>query len=131
MMTKYVPIEEVYEIYEAMVRVGGGKALVRDFTLLHSSVERPKATFGGIELYETVWLKAGAFIQSLVMNHPFTDGNKRTGFFSTKRFLFINGYNLQYTLDEAYNFCLRVDNDGLTVEQIGQWLQKHARKIER
>lgn len=125
----YLGIEEVYSIHEALIKAGGGRANVRDFTLLHSSVERPKVTFGGKFLYPTLWLQAGALMQSLVMNHPFTDGNKRTGFYSTKRFLYINGYDLVYTKAEAYDFCLAVDNEDLKVETIAKWLEKHSRKI--
>lgn len=127
----YLGIDEVYFIHEALIKAGGGRATVRDFTLLHSSVERPKATFGGDMLYPTLWLQAGAFMQSLVMNHPFTDGNKRTGFYSTKRFLFVNGYELVYTREQAYSFCLAVDNDKLKVEKIAGWLKDHSRKITK
>lgn len=113
-----------------MIKEGGGRASIRDFMLLHSSIERPKVTFGGNQLYPTLWLQAAAMMQSLIMNHPFTDGNKRTGFYSTRRFLYLNGYKLIYTHDEAYSFCLAVDNDGLDVKTIVRWLENHARKRE-
>lgn len=78
---RYISIEEVLVIHDMMLEVAGGREGVRDFALLHSALERPRAGFGGEEMYETVWLKVGALIQSLVKNHPFSDGNKRTPLF--------------------------------------------------
>ena len=75
----YVDIEEVYLIHKAVIRQAGTKASVRDFALLHSAVERPKATYSGQDLYPTIFLKAAAILQSLCLNHPFTDGNGRSG----------------------------------------------------
>src|SRR3990170_6584006 len=92
---QYVEIDEVYRIHEAVITRAGTKASVRDFSLLHSSVERPKATFDGKDLYPTLFLKAASLLQSLCLNHPFTDGNKRTAWLSVKRFLYINGYQLR------------------------------------
>src|SRR3989337_395161 len=94
MNLNYVEIEEVYFIHQVVIKKAGTKASVRDFALLHSAVERPKATYSSQDLYPTIFLKAGALLQSLCMNHPFTDGNKRTAWLSTKRFLWINGFHL-------------------------------------
>src|SRR3990170_3004730 len=93
MSWRYVDIAEVYEIHEAIIKRAGTKASVRDFSLLHSALERPKATYEEQDLYPTVFSKAAALLQSLCLNHAFTDGNKRTAWVSTKRFLRINGYN--------------------------------------
>lgn len=130
MIIQYISIDEVYAIHERMIEIGGGRAHVRDFALLHSAIERPKVTFGGYEMYSTIWLKAAALMHSLIMNHPFTDGNKRTGYFSTFFFLHKNKYDLIAKKQEFIPFCIRVDNERLKIEEIALWLQKHARKIE-
>ncbi len=122
----YVTIDEAYAVHERMVEIGGGRARVRDFTLLHSAVKRPKATFRGYDMHKTIWSKAAALMHSLIMNHPFSDGNKRTGYFSTHLFLRKNGYDLIAEKNELISFCLRVDNEGLTVEQIASWLKNHS-----
>ena len=57
-MTVYLEIDEVYRIHEAIIIRAGTKAGVRDFSLLHSAVERPKATFGGQPLYPTIFVMA-------------------------------------------------------------------------
>ena len=124
--TFYISLEEVLTIHQRMLEVGGGKKGIRDFTLIHSAVERPKATFSGKSLYPTVFLKAAALIQSLIKNHPFEDGNKRTGYFSTMRFLFLNGYDLKAKKGQIINFTLEVDIKKLTIDQIASWLKKHS-----
>jgi death-on-curing protein len=124
-----VDIVEVYAIHEAIIRRAGTKASVRDFALLHSAVERPKATFRGQYLYPTIFSKAGALLQSLCMNHPFTDGNKRTAWLSTKRFLFLNGYHLHTETKAAVEFMIKVDNEKLELPAISSWLKKHSKRI--
>ena len=124
--TFYISLEEVLTIHQRMLEVGGGKKGIRDFTLIHSAVERPKATFSGKSLYPTVFLKAAALIQSLIKNHPFDDGNKRTGYFSTIRFLFLNGCELKAKKEQIVYFTLDIDVKKLSLDQIATWLMKHS-----
>jgi death on curing protein len=126
---QYVEIDEVYEIHEAIIKRAGTKASVRDFALLHSAVERPKATFNGEDLYPTIFLKAGALLQSLCLNHAFSDGNKRTTWVSTKRFLHLNGYHLVSNRMEAADFMVYVDNTHPDIKEISTWIKKHSLKI--
>ena len=125
----YLTLDEVYALHQRMIRIGGGRIDIHDFTLLHSAVERPKASFGGNDLYPTIWNKASALLHSLVKNHPFDDGNKRTAYYSTKRFLRMNGYILNAPLKEILCFMVSVDVKNLTVEQIGNWLKTHSKKL--
>ncbi|OGI32802.1 MAG: hypothetical protein A2420_01240 [Candidatus Moranbacteria bacterium RIFOXYC1_FULL_44_13] len=126
---RYVNIDEVYAIHEALIKKAGTKASVRDFSLLHSAVERPKATFNNQDLYPDVFIKAGALLQSLCMNHPFTDGNKRTAWLSAKRFLYLNKYHLAASVKSAVEFIVAVDNEKLDIKIITLWLKKHSKKI--
>lgn len=125
----FLDIEEVYIIHEQMIRIGGGRNGIRDFTLLHSAIERMKATFAGKSLYPSIWLKAASLIHSIIKNHPFNDGNKRTGFFSTLRFLNLNGYDIAAGKKEIVEFALSVDTKNLTLNQISRWLKKHSKKL--
>ena len=122
----YVSIEEVFAIHITMIATGGGREDIHDFALLHSAVERPKATFGGQDLYPTVWLKAAAFLHSLVKNHPFDDGNKRTAYYSTKRFLSLNGYVMYAPKGKVIPFMRTVDVQNLTLSDISTWLKSHS-----
>lgn len=122
-------INEVYDIHSAIIKRAGTNASIRDFSLLHSAVERQKATFEGQDLYPTVFLKAGALLQSVCLNHAFSDGNKRTAWISTKRFLWINGYHLKSDSKEAVDFMIWVDNTHPNLKEISNWLKLHSKKI--
>ncbi len=122
-------IDEVYVIHEAIIKQAGTKAFVRDFSLLHSAVERPYATYEGQDLYPTIFLKAGAILQSICLNHPFTDGNKRTAWLSAKRFLWINGYHLSSHTKDTVDFMLNVDNKHPKLVEISLWLKKHSKAL--
>lgn len=124
----YLTLDEVLAIHQKMLLVGGGREGVHDFTLLHSAIERPKATFTGKSLYPTIWLQAAALMHSLVKNHPFEDGNKRTAYFSTMLFLKKNGYNLIASNRDLVDFSLSVDIKNLKFKEIAYWLRKHSKK---
>lgn len=126
---KYVTLEDVIVIHTTMIRVGGGRGDIHDFTLLHSAIERPKATFGGQELYPTIWKKAASLLHSLVKNHAFDDGNKRTAYYSTKRFLHLNGMTLIAPKEKVVPFMVSVDVKNLTLQQIAAWLRSHSRSV--
>ncbi len=127
-MTVYLEIDEVYRIHEAIIERADTKAGVRDFSLLHSAVERCKATFNGQSLYPTLFAMAAALLQSLCMNHPFTDGNKRTAWGTTKRFLWMNGYHLMAKPNEGASFMIHVDNEKPDLKEISSWLRSHSTK---
>lgn len=129
MSWQYVDIEEVYTIHQAIIKRAKTKASVRDFSLLHSAVERPKATFSGLDLYPNVFAKAASLLHSLCLNHAFSDGNKRTAWASTHRFLWLNGYHLKSIKKDAADFMVFVDNGKPSLEEISGWLKKHSKKI--
>jgi len=132
MNLRYVSIDEVYFIHKAIFARAGSKGGVRDFGLLHSAVERPKATFFGKDLYPTLFDKAAALLQSLTLNHPFTDGNKRVSWITTKRFLKLNGCQLRVERDDAVEFMISVGNEKLELTKIAEWLKQHSeRELER
>ncbi|MBD3943762.1 type II toxin-antitoxin system death-on-curing family toxin [Microbacterium sp. NEAU-LLC] len=89
---------------------------VRDAGLLASALARPATTLFGDDAYPTLSLKAAAFMESVVRNHPFVDGNKRSGWTLTVTFLWLNGYRHDMTTDEGFDLVIgaaegRVDLD--------------------
>lgn len=76
---KYLTVEQVLFIHARLVSEISGTHGVRDLGLLESAVARPQATFEGNDLYSDIFSKAAALMESLIGNHPFVDGNKRTG----------------------------------------------------
>ncbi len=126
---KYLEPQQILFIHDQVVKRTGGSFGVRDVSLVESAVFRPRASFDGKDLYKTVFAKAPAFLQSLLMNHPFVDGNKRTALTSAGLFLRFNGYTLINTHKEEVKFAIRVDNEHLSLEEITLWLKKNSKKI--
>lgn len=120
-------IEQVLVIHQYIVDKAGGKQGIRDFALLHSALERCKATFAGEDLYPTLFDKAAALLHSLVMNHAFLDGYKRTAYAVMVRFLNSNGFKITASQKEIVRFCISVDNDGVKGKQIVKWLESNTR----
>ena len=88
----------VYEIHEFVIVETVGLPGLRDAAMLHSAVARPFATFDGHDLYASDFAKAGALFHSLIKNHPFMDGTKRTAFAATLYFLQTCGYSIPFDL---------------------------------
>lgn len=97
--------------------------------LVESALARPQYSFDGVDLYQDIFDKAAALLQSLLKNHPFVDGNKRTAFSSAGLFLEMNGIELQNTHQEGVEFAVSVDNQHLKLEEISSWLKEHSVKI--
>ena len=124
----FLSTPQVLLIHDQMVKRFGGSLGVRDLGLVESAVARPQASFDNQDLYQTIFDKAAALLQSLLKNHPFTDGNKRTALTSAGLFLKKNDYKLVNQHKEEVEFAVRVDNGNLTIEQISKWLKEHSVK---
>ena len=101
---RYLTVEEVLEINAAVMR---GRHVLRDQGLLESAVARPQASAFGADAYPNLVTKAAALLHSLVLNHPFVDGNKRTAILATLVFLDLNGYQTMRLADQAADTVLR------------------------
>lgn len=124
--TSYLTLEQILVIHQDQVdRYGGGHGL-RDLTLLESAVLRPQTTFSGDDLYPTLFDKAAALLYSLVNNHVFTDGNKRTAIAATIVFLIQNDYELRVSNEELVKTVLAVAEKRLTLENISLWLENNC-----
>lgn len=90
-----ISITEVEHLHKLLIDRFGGSHGVRDRAALESAIARPFQTFDDKDLYPTVIEKAASLIESLLINHPFIDGNKRTGYLILRLFLIINdlGYS--------------------------------------
>lgn len=122
----YLSVLEVAVIHARLIQRTGGASGLRDLGLLEAAVARPQATFGDSDLYPSVWDKAAALMESLVLNHPFIDGNKRVALVATGLFLERNGYTLEATQDEVYTFTMGVAEGAIDRVAIAAWLRKHA-----
>lgn len=125
---RIISLRQVLLLHEYMVRKYGGLSGVRDLNMLKSAVHRPFATFAGQDLYQDIYLKSGALIQSIVKNHPFLDGNKRTAFSATYIFLKESGILISTSQNTVVSLMVDVANKNLSVDEISSWLKKHSRK---
>lgn len=128
---KYLTPHQVLAIHDQMIRRFSGSHGLRDLGLLESAVLRPRSSFGGQDLYLDTFSKAAALLQSLLKNHPFVDGNKRTALTSAGIFLKINGYRLTNSHKEEVEFAIKVDNENLSLEQIANWLKMHSIRLRK
>jgi len=121
-----ISLAEVLYLHEQSIIHFGGSNGVRDEGLLESAVERPHATYGGEELYPTVYLKAAAILESIVKNHPFVDGNKRTGWLACIATVRLFELKFSLTEEDAYNFVIKVASSHLEFEDISLFIELHT-----
>lgn len=119
-------IEQVLYLHDRIINQVGGVQGIGDLALLHSGLERCKATYAGEDLYPNIYKKAAALLHSLIMNHAFVDGNKRTAYESTKRFLYVNYLRITADNDEIIHLCLAVGNEDMEVGQISEWVEENT-----
>ncbi|MDO8486855.1 MAG: type II toxin-antitoxin system death-on-curing family toxin [Candidatus Curtissbacteria bacterium] len=124
---KYLTPQDVIQIHYELVEATGGLQGLRDLGLLESAVLRPESSFGGKDLYPNLILKAAALMHSLLLNHVFADGNKRTATVSMIEFLITNGKKFEATNREIVNFALWVENKKPKLEEIAAWIKKHTK----
>lgn len=93
---------------------------------LESALAQPQMTFGGEDLYPTLVDKAAALGYALIKNHPFLDGNKRTGHAAMEVFLVLNGYEMRATVDEQEHVILQVAANEIDREEFTTWLRTHV-----
>lgn len=127
---KYLTPEQALFIHSRLVNEFGGSHGVRDLGLLESALARPRATFDRKELYPDLFSKAAALMDSLINNHPFLDGNKRTGVTTAGLFLRINGYKLTASSQELEECALRVAVQGMKLAELARWIKKHSVAIK-
>lgn len=99
---------------------------IRDAGLLQSALARPRTTVFGDDAYPDLPTKAAAMFESLVRNHPLLDGNKRLAVVLTWTFLSVNGTELAYDEDDAYDFVIAAASGQLTLEDITAWIRGHT-----
>ena len=121
--------EEVLLIHNEVLKLHGGSNGIRDMGGLESAIARPCQTFGGEDLYPTFYEKAAAIGESIIMNHPFIDGNKRTGYVLMETLLRLDGYKIIASDDELYAFVIKISTGEIKFEQMVEWLKTNTAKV--
>lgn len=125
---KYLSPEQVLFIHSRLIDETGGSHGVRDAGLLVSAVARPQATFEGEDLYPDLFRKTAALMESLIMNHPFIDGNKRTAITSAGIFLRMHGFSLDVDQDEIVRFAVAFADNKVSFDKAVAWFVNYARR---
>lgn len=123
-MIRYLTLAEVIELHSQILEQAAGSGGIRDMGALESAIAQPRMTFGGEELYPTIIEKASALGFSIVMNHPFVDGNKRAGHAAMETFLVLNRLEIEAEVDEQEQVILALAAGELDRDAFTNWLQK-------
>jgi len=126
----YLTAEQVLFIHARLIAETGGSHGVRELNMLLSAVGRPQASFDDQDLYPDLFSKAAALLDSLIRNHPFVDGNKRTGITAAALFLQMNGYWLTATDSELEKFTIEVAQAQQNVAEIAAWFQANTHRLD-
>jgi len=124
-----ITLEEAIHIHDALIDKFGGSSGLRDTKLLKSALARPEQTFDGKDLYPTPIEKAAAILESVVVNHPFIDGNKRTGYTLFRLYLRKAGLDIYASQDEKYDLLISIADGSKNIDHIIDWSNekvKHA-----
>jgi death-on-curing protein len=119
-MVQFLSLDEVLAIHESLVDRFGGIGGVRDLGLLESALYRPQTGY-----YRDLVEMAAALFESLIMNHPFFDGNKRVAFFATDVFLRLNDYKIKVEAQEGHAFLIGLLERGeCTFQNLEPWIRR-------
>lgn len=123
---RYLTLIEVLELHRRIIEQSGGALGIRDFGLLESAIAQPRMTFGGEELYSSLIEKSAALGFSIIMNHPFVDGNKRTGHAAVETLLILNGMEISASVDEQERVMLTIASGEMGHKEFVEWLQEYT-----
>ncbi len=123
---QFLSLDEVLAIHQRLINVFGGPAGIRDMGLLESALFRPQTGY-----YENIIHMSAALFESLLMNHPFVDGNKRAAFFVTDIFLRVNGYKIKVESTDAHNFIISLlESKSAHYDSLLKWLESHITNLK-
>ena len=126
----YLTAKQMMFIHSRLIKETGGSPGIHDLSALLSAVGRPQSSFDEEDLYPTLFTKVAALIDSLIRNHPFVDGNKRTGMAAASLFLRRNGYLMETSNAELVRVALGVAQSQLDLDQITAWLKENSQKLK-
>ena len=121
-----IPVDQVLALHRRLILEHGGSEGIRDIDALRSALDRAFQSFEGRPLYPTTLHKGAALIESVISNHPFVDGNKRTGLVVAFTFLELNGLEMRASEEDAYETFMSLASGKLTEKALSQWLEKNS-----
>jgi death-on-curing protein len=126
----YLTAEQVLFLHARIIAETRGSQGVRDLKMLLSALGRLQASFEQRDLYPDLFTKAAVLMDSLIRNHPFVDGNKRTGITAAAMFLQMNGFGLEVGNLELESFTMEVAQSRQSIDEMAAWFQVHAIPVD-
>jgi death on curing protein len=123
----FLTVGEVLALHSDQIHRYGGRPGIRDLTLVEWAVATPAAAFAGQRLHTTISEMAAAYLFHVVRNHPFLDGNKRTGLITVLTFLGLNGQRLEAEPDRLTELVVGVADGRVTKPEVSVFVQRHLR----
>jgi len=117
---QFLSVDEAVAIHERLIERFGGSPGIRELGLLESALYRPQTGY-----YNDIAEMAAALFESLLLNHPFVDGNKRVAFFISDTFLRLNGWKFSVDVDAAYDFIVgMLERGDSSYDKILPWVKQ-------
>jgi len=126
-MIRYLSEEEILFTHFKLIERYGGSHGTRDIKRVHSVADAPKQEVFGTEQYPDLFEKAAVYIRNIIGDHPFADGNKRTGITAGIMFLQRNGKKFSAKKGELEDFAVQVATEHLDIPAIAAWLEAHCK----
>lgn len=123
---RFLDIDEVIQINKGQILLFGGLHGVRDKGLLESAVYDAQSSFGGKYLYQDIYHMAAGYAYGITKNHPFIDGNKRTGIICSLIFLKYNEIELEFEQEELYKLGIDIATSKLNIGKIAVIFKKRT-----
>ena len=124
-----ISLAEVEKIHDILIEKFGGLKGIRDHGILDSAINRPYQTFDGEDLYPDPVDKAAAIFESIISNHPFVDGNKRTAYVLMRLLLLEHKLDLATVEETKYDLVITAAKGELSFEQIKSWIKTNSKSL--
>lgn len=129
-MIRYLSLTQVLHVAEEVTGLPFETIKkVAQINLIESAISVPKSSFIGLEPYPEISDKAAVLAFHLARNHPLPDGNKRLAFLSAYEFCWINGYELEFNVDQAEQIFFGLAAGTVSIQDLTKWIKNAMRKI--
>jgi len=126
-----ISLDTILHLHHRSIKSYGGGEGLRDENSLLAAIARPFQTFDKQEFYPSPATKAAAIFESLIINHPFIDGNKRTAYLSLRYILTMYGFDVMAFEDEKYQMTIAASSGQIRFDEIKEWIERHLISINK
>ena len=127
MTHQFLPLSKILELHERQIQLYGGEPSIRDMSLLESALAMPMSGMGDNYFHAFPFEMAAAYLFHIVQNHPFVDGNKRTGAVAALVFLALNDIEIDMSEDVFERFVRAVSKGEIQKPEIAKFMEEHSK----